>query len=129
MKEQMDSGDDPDMDHTSAGPRLVAHNDGLVARNIGKQFKKRPVLRDVTVRLQRGEAVGLLGPNGDGKTTCFYIITGLIAPDYGDILTEGQDVTDLPMYRRPHAGVGYLPQEPSMFRGLHAEQHTRAGLK
>src|SRR3546814_11579050 len=94
MKEQMDSGDDPDMDHTSAGPRLVAHNDGLVARNIGKQFKKRPVLRDVTVRLQRGEAVGLLGPNGAGTTTCVDIITGLIAPDYGDILLDGQDVTD-----------------------------------
>ena len=67
-----------------AGPRLVADNPGLIASNLGKRFKKRPVVRDVTVSVRRGEAVGLLGPNGAGKTTCFYIIMGLIAPDYGD---------------------------------------------
>ena len=82
------------------GPKLVAANAGLVARNLGKRFKKRPVVRDVSISVQRGEVVGLLGPNGAGKTTCFYIITGLIAPDYGLIQLDGQDITDLPMYRR-----------------------------
>ncbi|CAA7613076.1 putative lipopolysaccharide transport protein B: ATP-binding component of ABC superfamily [Candidatus Terasakiella magnetica] len=99
-------------------PRLVADNSGLVARNIGKQFKRRPVLRDVSITVQRGEAVGLLGPNGAGKTTCFYCITGLINPDAGAILLDGNDITDLPMYRRARMGIGYLPQEASIFRGL-----------
>src|SRR6202051_370441 len=100
------------------GPRLVANNAGLVASNLGKSFKKRPVLRDVNVSVQRGEAVGLLGPNGAGKTTCFYIITGLLAPDVGTIGLDGHDITDLPMYRRARLGIGYLPQEASIFRGL-----------
>jgi lipopolysaccharide export system ATP-binding protein len=112
-----------------AGPRLVAENDGLAVRKVGKQFKKRPVLRDVSLTLQRGEAVGLLGPNGAGKTTCFYIITGLIAPDSGSIHLDGHDVTDLPMYRRARAGVGYLPQEASIFRGLSVEQNIMAVLE
>jgi lipopolysaccharide export system ATP-binding protein len=111
------------------GPRLVAENDGLTVRKVGKQFKKRPVLRDVSLTLQRGEAVGLLGPNGAGKTTCFYIITGLIAPDTGSIHLDGHDVTDLPMYRRARAGVGYLPQEASIFRGLSVEQNIMAVLE
>ena len=110
-------------------PRLVASNEGLVARNLGKSFKKRPVLRDVCIGLQRGEAVGLLGPNGAGKTTCFYCITGLISPDYGEIRLDGVDVTNLPMYRRARAGIGYLPQEPSIFRGLTVEQNIRAVLE
>ena len=99
-------------------PRLVADNPGLVARGIGKSFKKRPVVRDVSISVQRGEAVGLLGPNGAGKTTCFYCITGLIAPDSGSILLDGEDITPLPMYRRARLGIGYLPQEASIFRGL-----------
>ncbi|KGM31647.1 LPS export ABC transporter ATP-binding protein [Inquilinus limosus] len=114
---------------TASAPRLVAKNDGLVARNLGKQYKKRPVLRDVSLQVQRGEAVGLLGPNGAGKTTCFYMITGLIQPDYGTILLDGQELTDLPMYRRARMGIGYLPQEASIFRGLTVEQNIRAVLE
>jgi len=102
---------------------------GLVATNIGKRFKKRPVLRDVSVRVQRGEAVGLLGPNGAGKTTCFYCITGLINPDSGSIWLDGHDITGLPMYRRARLGIGYLPQEASIFRGLSVENNIRAVLE
>jgi lipopolysaccharide export system ATP-binding protein len=102
---------------------------GLVANNIGKRFKKRPVLRDVSVRVQRGEAVGLLGPNGAGKTTCFYCITGLINPDSGSIWLDGHDITGLPMYRRARLGIGYLPQEASIFRGLTVENNIRAVLE
>ncbi len=116
----------PQAQHT---PKLVAQNDGLIAVNIGKSFKKRPVLRGVTLSLQRGEAVGLLGPNGAGKTTCFYIITGLLAPDYGWISLDGHDITDLPMYRRARMGIGYLPQEASIFRGLTVEQNIRSILE
>ncbi len=111
------------------GPRLVTANSGLRALNLGKQFKKRPVLRDVSLHVQRGEAVGLLGPNGAGKTTCFYIITGLISADYGAIFLDGNDITTLPMYRRARIGIGYLPQEPSIFRGLSVEQNIRAVLE
>ena len=113
----------------TAGPRLVATNDGLVADGLGKRFKKRPVLRGVSLAVQRGEAVGLLGPNGAGKTTSFYIITGLIRPDAGTILLDGQDITDLPMYRRARLGIGYLPQEPSIFRGMTVENNIRAALE
>ena len=109
--------------------RLVSENAGLRALNLGKQFKKRPVLRDVSLHVQRGEAVGLLGPNGAGKTTCFYIITGLIAADYGSVFLDGHDITTLPMYRRARIGIGYLPQEPSIFRGLTVEQNVRAVLE
>jgi lipopolysaccharide export system ATP-binding protein len=111
------------------GPQLVADNQGLVVSNIGKSFKKRPVLRDVSLKVQRGEIVGLLGPNGAGKTTCFYIVTGLISPDYGTISIDGADVTHLPMYRRARLGVGYLPQEASIFRGLTVENNIRAVLE
>jgi lipopolysaccharide export system ATP-binding protein len=110
-------------------PHLVADNTGLVARSLGKSFRKRPVLRDVNVAVQRGEAVGLLGPNGAGKTTCFYIITGLIRPDLGTISLDGNDITDLPMYRRARLGIGYLPQEASIFRGLSVEHNIRAVLE
>ena len=114
---------------TPAGPRLIAANEGLVADSLGKRFKRRPVLRGVSLAVQRGEAVGLLGPNGAGKTTSFYIITGLIRPDSGTILLDGQDITDLPMYRRARLGVGYLPQEPSIFRGMSVENNIRAALE
>ena len=112
-----------------AAPRLVAENEGLIASNIGKRFRKRPVVRDVSIRLQRGEAVGLMGPNGAGKTTCFYMITGLISPDSGTITLDGHDITDLPMYRRARLGIGYLPQEASIFRGLTVEQNIRAVIE
>ncbi|HUI35378.1 MAG TPA: LPS export ABC transporter ATP-binding protein [Stellaceae bacterium] len=110
-------------------PRLVADNQGLVGRGLGKSFKRRSVLRDVNISVQRGEVVGLLGPNGAGKTTCFYIITGLIAADTGTVSLDGEDITELPMYRRARLGVGYLPQEASIFRGLSVEQNIRAVLE
>ncbi len=102
---------------------------GLVVRNLFKRFKKRPVLRGVSLSLGRGEAVGLLGPNGAGKTTCFYMLTGLIRPDAGHIELDGYDITELPMYRRARLGIGYLPQEASIFRGLNVEQNIRAVLE
>ena len=111
------------------GPRLVTDNRGLVGHGLGKSFKRRPVLRDVSLSVQRGEVVGLLGPNGAGKTTCFYIITGLIAADTETVELDGQDITDLPMYRRARLGIGYLPQEASIFRGLTVEQNIRAILE
>jgi lipopolysaccharide export system ATP-binding protein len=120
-------------DRHEAGPRdaayQVAATEGLSASNLGKQYKRRPVLRDVSVGVRRGEAVGLLGPNGAGKTTCFYIITGLIAPDYGTIRLDGQDITSLPMYRRARLGIGYLPQEASIFRGMSVENNIRSVLE
>jgi lipopolysaccharide export system ATP-binding protein len=92
--------------------------DGLLALHIGKRWKRRQVLRDVSLGVRRGEAVGLLGPNGAGKTTCFYILAGLTAPDYGQVILDGLDVSRLPLFRRARLGIGYLPQEPSAFRGM-----------
>lgn len=103
--------------------------DGLAVYNLGKNYGKRPVVTDVSLFMQRGEAVGLLGPNGAGKTTTFYMIMGLIQPDYGTILLDGVDLTDLPMYRRARLGIGYLPQEASIFRGMTVEQNIRAVLE
>lgn len=102
---------------------------GLAIVNLGKSFKKRPVVRGVSFHLKRGESVGLLGPNGAGKTTCFYMTTGLITPDYGSIYLDGHDITQLPMYRRARFGIGYLPQEASVFRGLNVEDNIRAILE
>ncbi|MFZ4124791.1 MAG: LPS export ABC transporter ATP-binding protein [Rickettsiales bacterium] len=110
-------------------PKLVNKTSGLAVRNLGKQYAKRPVVRNVSLELQRGEAVGLLGPNGAGKTTCFYMITGLVAPDYGAIYMDGVDITSLPMYRRARLGIGYLPQEASIFRGMTVEQNIMAVLE
>ena len=98
---------------------------GLRADHLSKSYKKRPVLRDVSMHVQRGEAVALLGPNGAGKTTSFYIITGLIQPDGGDITLDGTEITTLPMYRRARMGIGYLPQEASIFRGLSVEDNIK----
>ena len=114
---------------SAAGPRLVATHNGLEAQHIGKRYAGRPVVRDVSLSLQRGEAVGLLGPNGAGKTTCFYMITGLIRPDVGQIMLDGEDITRLPMYRRARLGIGYLPQEASIFRGLTVEQNILSVLE
>ncbi len=111
------------------GLRVVQGDAGLTVQNIGKRYKGRPVLRDVSLGVHRGEAVGLLGPNGAGKTTCFYCVTGLITPDSGSIMLDGQDVTRLPMYRRARQGIGYLPQEASIFRGMTVEQNLRAVLE
>ncbi len=100
--------------------------EGLVVKNIAKSFGKRQVVRDVSLSLQRGEVVGLLGPNGAGKTTCFYMIMGLIGVDSGEISIDGEDVTRLPMYQRARLGVGYLPQEASIFRGMTVEENVMA---
>ncbi len=99
---------------------------GLVISNIAKSFGNRQVVRDVSMSLERGEIVGLLGPNGAGKTTCFYMIMGLIGVDHGTISIDGEDVTTLPMYQRARLGVGYLPQEASIFRGMTVEQNVMA---
>jgi lipopolysaccharide export system ATP-binding protein len=108
----------------------VTHGDaGLVVRNLRKSYKKRLVIRDVSMRLNRGEVVALLGPNGSGKTTCFYSIAGLVTPEGGQVLIDGRDVTALPMYRRARMGIGYLPQEVSIFRGLSVEDNINAVLE
>ncbi len=113
----------------AAVPHLVAESEGLVGRHLGKSYRRRPVLRDVTVGVRRGEVVGLLGPNGAGKTTCFYVVTGLLTADSGSVSIDGHDVTDLPMYRRARLGMGYLPQEASFFRGLSVEDNVRVILE
>ena len=101
----------------------------LSCHGVVKSFGKRQVVKGVSVSVGKGEAVGLLGPNGAGKTTVFYMITGLIKPDEGKVVIEGRDVTRLPMYQRARLGVGYLPQEASIFRGLTVEQNIRAVLE
>lgn len=103
--------------------------DGLRVRGLRKSYRNRPVIRDVSVDLARGEVVALLGPNGSGKTTCFYCIAGLVPPDAGQVLIDGRDATRLPMFRRARMGIGYLPQEISIFRGLTVEQNIMAVLE
>ena len=102
---------------------------GLEVRSIAKAYDRKAVLHDVSLEVSRGEVVGLLGPNGAGKTTCFYSVMGLVKPDSGRIFLDGQDITDLPMYRRAILGLGYLPQETSIFRGLTVEQNIAAVLE
>ncbi|HEY5301447.1 MAG TPA: LPS export ABC transporter ATP-binding protein [Acetobacteraceae bacterium] len=111
------------------GFRVVAGAGGLAANGLGKTYNRRPVVRNVTLNLRRGEAVGLLGPNGAGKTTTFYMIVGLVRPDTGAIRLDGAEITRLPMYRRARLGVGYLPQEASVFRGLNVERNIMAALE
>lgn len=118
----------------SSRPDMKAQNPdvrraGLAVVSIGKSFDKRAVLRDVSLTVQRGEVVGLLGPNGAGKTTCFYSIMGLVLPDFGRIELDGADITKLPMYRRADLGLGYLPQEASIFRGMTVEENILAVLE
>ena len=104
-------------------------NSGLYAVDLCKSFGKKSVLNNVTFEVQRGEIVGLLGPNGAGKTTSFYSIVGLIRPDHGNVYLDGRDITPLPMYRRARLGLGYLPQDASIFRGLSVENNLRAVLQ
>ncbi len=107
----------------------IAHeNRGLEVRNLRKSYKRRVVIREVSLSLQQGEVVALLGPNGSGKTTTFYAIAGLVQPEGGHVLIDGQDVTNLPMYRRAKMGIGYLPQEMSIFRGLSVEDNIMSIL-
>jgi lipopolysaccharide export system ATP-binding protein len=102
---------------------------GLEALHLEKSYHARPVVRDVSIRVKRGEAVGLLGPNGAGKTTVFSMIAGLVKADNGSILLDSHDISTLPMYRRARLGIGYLPQEASIFRGLNVEENVRAVLE
>jgi lipopolysaccharide export system ATP-binding protein len=110
-------------------PQLAQRTGYLAVHSVEKSFGTRQVVRGVSIYVRRGEAVGLLGPNGAGKTTVFYMITGLIKADRGSIELDGHDVTRLPMYQRARLGIGYLPQEASIFRGLTVEQNIRAVLE
>ncbi|MGE4372208.1 MAG: LPS export ABC transporter ATP-binding protein [Xanthobacter sp.] len=112
----------------SVGP-AVATGDALASYGIAKTYGGRTVVRDVSLNVRRGEAVGLLGPNGAGKTTCFYMVTGLVQADAGRIELDGHDVTSMPMYRRARLGIGYLPQEASIFRGLSVEDNIMGVLE
>lgn len=116
------------LDHSLADPAPVPEQ-GLAVVSIAKAYDKRVVLTDVSLSVARGEVVGLLGPNGAGKTTCFYSVMGLVRPDSGRIMLDGEDITRLPMYRRAILGLGYLPQETSIFRGLSVEKNILAVLE
>ena len=119
----------PGRGNGSAAPQLLRRPGYLAVHSVEKSFGSRQVVRGVSIYVRRGEAVGLLGPNGAGKTTVFYMITGLIKADRGAIELDGHDVTKLPMYQRARLGIGYLPQEASIFRGLTVEQNIRAVLE
>ncbi len=109
--------------------KLTADQAGLVVENLGKTYGNKPAVRDISFSLSPGEAIGILGPNGAGKTTTFYMVMGLIKPDYGKISLKGKDVTFLPMYQRARMGLGYLPQEASIFRGLTVEENIMSILE
>ena len=111
------------------GEQAATTDVGLDVRSIAKSYDRRAVLHDVSLAVHRGEVVGLLGPNGAGKTTCFYSVMGLVKPDSGRIFLDGEEITDLPMYRRAILGLGYLPQETSIFRGLTVEQNILSVLE
>ena len=110
----------------AGAPASAKAGEGLFAQSLSKSFRGRPVVANVSLKLARGEVAGLLGPNGAGKTTCFYMITGLIAVDSGKIFLDGEDITAQPMYQRARMGVGYLPQEASIFRGMTVEENVMA---
>ncbi|MEI6281431.1 MAG: LPS export ABC transporter ATP-binding protein [Alphaproteobacteria bacterium] len=110
----------------SVQPVASDTSEGLFVDQIGKSFRDRVVVNHVSLRLRRGEVMGLLGPNGAGKTTCFYVIIGLIAADYGRIVLDGEDITAQPMFQRARMGLGYLPQEASIFRGMTVSQNVMA---
>lgn len=121
------------MNETTTIPRPAAERQsvdrGLEVRSIAKSYDKRAVLHDVSLEVHQGEVVGLLGPNGAGKTTCFYSVMGLVKPDSGRIYLDGKDITELPMYRRAILGLGYLPQETSIFRGMTVQENILAVLE
>jgi lipopolysaccharide export system ATP-binding protein len=114
---------------TGEDPHAIGADGWLTAYDVKKSYRKRMVVKGVNLAVGRGESVGLLGPNGAGKTTVFYMITGLVAADEGRITIDGEDVTKLPMYQRARLGVGYLPQEASIFRGLTVEQNIMSVLE
>ncbi|WP_421861394.1 LPS export ABC transporter ATP-binding protein [Oceanicaulis sp.] len=107
-------------------PDQAFAGEGVQVQNLGKSYGKRVVVKNVSLSLRRGEVAGLLGPNGAGKTTCFYMITGLVSADHGTIMLDGEDITGLPMYQRARLGIGYLPQEASIFRGLTVVENIAA---
>ncbi|WP_440959927.1 LPS export ABC transporter ATP-binding protein [Oceanicaulis sp. LC35] len=107
-------------------PSEAFAGEGIQVENLGKSYGKRTVVKNVSLSLKRGEVVGLLGPNGAGKTTCFYMITGLVSADHGRIMLDGEDITGFPMYQRARLGIGYLPQEASIFRGLSVGENVAA---
>jgi lipopolysaccharide export system ATP-binding protein len=111
------------------GAEAADYAEGLSVVSIAKSYDRKVVLKDVSLHVDRGEVVGLLGPNGAGKTTCFYSVMGLVKPDHGRIMLDGQDITGLPMYRRAILGLGYLPQETSIFRGMTVAQNIQAVLE
>ena len=110
-------------------PKLVSSNNGLVIKNIRKTLSRKQIVRDVSLKLKRGNTVGLLGPNGAGKTTTFYMIMGLLDCDGGEIMLDDKDLTNLPMYKRARMGLGFLPQQPSIFRGMSVEDNLLSILE
>jgi lipopolysaccharide export system ATP-binding protein len=112
-----------------AAAQAAEYAEGLSVVSIAKSYDRKVVLKDVSLHVDRGEVVGLLGPNGAGKTTCFYSVMGLVKPDHGRILLDGEDITGLPMYRRAILGLGYLPQETSIFRGMTVAQNIMSVLE
>src|SRR3569833_3158004 len=125
----MADGDHGVSEHRAHVREEAAAGNGLAVISFAKSYDKRVVLSDVSLSVGKGEVVGLLGPNGAGKTTCFYSIMGLVKPDSGRILLDGEDITGLPMYRRAVLGLGYLPQETSIFRGMTVEQNISSVLE
>ena len=119
----------PQIDHITEVADVAGEEGLLTASGLEKTYGKRRVVQDASLHVHNGEAVGVLGPNGGGKTTIFYMVTGLVAADRGRITLDGHDVTSLPMYRRARLGIGYLPQEASIFRGLNVEDNVRAVLE
>ena len=115
--------------NTNNKPKIVITNKGLSVKKLGKIINNRRILRDISFQVNKGEIVGLLGPNGAGKTTCFYIIMGLLSADYGSIHLNGNNLTKLPVYLRSKYGLGYLPPESSIFRGMTVEKNLRAILQ
>ena len=115
----------PEITAEQASREPRARDGVLQVNNVNKSFKGQRIVEDVSLGVRRGESVGLLGPNGAGKTTCFYIITGLIKPDKGEINLNGDNITNMPMYQRARLGIGYLPQEASIFRGLNVEDNIK----
>ena len=110
-------------------PKLVSSKNGLVVKNLRKSLSRKQIVRDVSLGLERGKTIGLLGPNGAGKTTTFYMIMGLIECDGGEILLDDLNLTSLPMYKRARLGIGFLPQQPSIFRGMSVEDNLLSILE
>ena len=113
----------------SIKPKLVSSNNGLDIQNLRKSLSQKTIVRDVSIKVQRGQTIGLLGPNGAGKTTTFYMIMGLIQPDSGEIYLDDNNIIALPMHERARLGIGYLPQQPSIFRGMSVEDNITSILE